>query len=318
MINKIPNVVVIGGGTGVFNTLISLKDYKLNLTAIVSIADDGGSSGMLREEFGILPPGDLRRALVALAPESAKSLTKLFNYRFENGSGLRGHSFGNLFITALTEISKDFNKAIDDAGKILNIKGKVIPVSLSECRLIAELQNGMFVFGETNIDIPKNKEKNIAIKKIFLNTEVKGNPKAIKEILHADYIIVGPGDLYTSIVPNFLISGIQPAFEKSKAKKIYIGNIVTKFSETNGFMAIDFLKILEKYICKNCFDYIVLNDYKKIPKRLIDLYKKERKQPVKFLKNDFNQYKKLNIIVGDLARKNTLLRHDNKRLGKLL
>jgi len=318
MKNKIPRVIVMGGGTGVFNTLMALKNYSLDLTAIVSIADDGGSSGVLREEFGILPPGDIRRALVALAPESAKSLTELFNYRFENGSGLKGHSFGNLFITALTEISKDFNKAIDDAGKILNIKGRVIPVSLAQCRLIAELQNGMFVFGETNIDIPKNKEKNIAIKKIFLNTDVKANPKAIQEIMKADYIIVGPGDLYTSIVPNFLIAGVKTAFQKSKAKKIYISNIVTKFSETNGFKAIDFLKILEKYICKNCFNHIVLNDYKTIPKRLIDIYRRERKQPVKFTKDDFKNYRKLNIIVEDLTRKNTLLRHDTKKLGEVL
>ncbi len=318
MKNKIPKVVVIGGGTGVFNTLQALKIYPLELTAIVSIADDGGSSGVLREEFGILPPGDIRRALVALAPDSAKKLTALFNYRFENGSGLKGHSFGNLFITALTEIAKDFNKAIDEAGKILNIKGKVIPVSSDQCRLIAELQNGMFVFGETNIDIPKNKEKNIAIKKIFLNTAVNANPKAVKEILTADYIIVGPGDLYTSILPNFLIRGIREAFTKSKAQKIYICNIVTKLSETNGFKAIDFLKILEKYICKNCFNYIVLNDYKKIPKRLMDIYRKERKQSVKFVLSDFKKYKRLNIVVEDLTRKNTLLRHDVARLGKVI
>ncbi len=318
MKNKIPKVVVIGGGTGVFNTLMALKEYPVELIAIVSIADDGGSSGVLREEFGILPPGDIRRALVALAPESAKKLTELFNYRFENGSGLKGHSFGNLFITALTEITNDFNKAVNEAGKILNIKGKVIPVSSSQCRLIAELQNGMFVFGETNIDIPKNKEKNVAIKNIFLNTVVKANPTALKEIINADYIIVGPGDLYTSIVPNFLIQGIKEAFEKSKAQKIYVCNIVTKFSETNGFKAIDFLKILEKYVCKNCFNHIILNDYKKIPKRLMDLYRKERKQSVKFVLSDFKKYKNLNVVVNDLTRKNTLLRHDTKRLGEVI
>jgi uncharacterized cofD-like protein len=318
MKNKIPRVVVLGGGTGVFNTLMSLKNYPINLTAIVSIADDGGSSGMLREEFGILPPGDIRRALVALAPESAKSLTELFNYRFENGSGLKGHSFGNLFLTALTNITKNFNQAIDDAGRILNIKGRVVPVSLNQCRLIAKLKSGIFIFGETNIDIPKNKEKNILIEKIFLNTKVNANPEAIKEIRKADYIIIGPGDLYTSIIPNFLVTGIKEAFQKSKAKKIYICNIVTKFSETNGFGAVDFLKTLEKYICKNCFDYIILNDYKGIPKRLIDIYRREKKQAVRFKKDDFIGNKKLNMIVGDLIRKNTLLRHDNKKLGEIL
>ncbi|MFA5230415.1 MAG: gluconeogenesis factor YvcK family protein [Candidatus Paceibacterota bacterium] len=318
MKNKIPKVIVIGGGTGVFNTLMSLKKYPIDLTAIVSIADDGGSSGVLLEEFGILPPGDIRRALVALAPDSAKILTKLFNYRFENGSGLKGHSFGNLFLTALTSITKSFNKAVDDAGNILNIKGRVVPVSLDQCRLVAKLKSGIFIFGETNIDVPKNKEKNIFIEKIFLNTKVLANPEAIREIKKADYIIVGPGDLYTSIVPNFLVTGISEAFQKSKAKKIYICNIVTKFSETNGFKVIDFLKTLEKYICKKCFDFIIVNDFNKIPKRLVNLYKKEKKLPVKFNAREFKNHKKLKIIVDDFARKNILLRHDQKKLGETI
>jgi uncharacterized cofD-like protein len=313
-----PKIIVMGGGTGVFNTLMSLKNYPIDLTAIVSIADDGGSSGVLREEFGILPPGDIRRALIALAPESAKSLTKLFTYRFENGSGLKGHSFGNLFITALTDITKNFNTAVHTAGRILNIKGNVIPVSLEECRLIAKLKSGVFIFGETNIDIPDNKKEKILIDKVFLNKKVKANPEVIKEIKKADYIIVGPGDLYTSIIPNFLVSGIKDAFEKSKAKKIYVCNIVTKFSETNDFKAIDFLKTLEKYICKNCFDYLILNDYKQIPQRLINIYKKEKKQVVKFKIKDFEKYKKLNIVIGDIVNKNKLLRHNNKKLGKML
>jgi len=318
MKNKLKRVVVIGGGTGVFNTLMSLKNFPVQLTAIVSIADDGGSSGMLREEFGILPPGDIRRALVALAPESAKSLTELFNYRFENGSGLKGHSFGNLFLIALTNIRKNFNRAVDDAGRILNIKGRVVPVSLTECRLIAKLKSGIYIFGETNIDVPNNKEKNILIDKVFLNKKIVANPDAIREIKNADFIVVGPGDLYTSIIPNFLVSGIKEAFQKSKAKKIYVCNIVTKFSETNGFGAIDFLKTLEKYICKKCFDYLILNDYKKIPTRLVQIYKKEKKQVVRFNKNDFRIYKNLNVRVYDFARKNNLLRHDNKRLGEIL
>ncbi|MDD3808120.1 MAG: YvcK family protein [Candidatus Pacebacteria bacterium] len=318
MKTKNPKVIVMGGGTGVFNTLMSLKNYPIDLTAIVSIADDGGSSGVLREEFGILPPGDIRRALIALAPESAKSLTKLFTYRFENGSGLKGHSFGNLFITALTDITKNFNTAVHAAGRILNIKGNVVPVSLEECRLIAKLKSGVFIFGETNIDIPDNKKEKILIDKVFLNKKVKANPEAIKEIKKADYIIVGPGDLYTSIIPNFLVNGIKDAFEKSKAKKIYICNIVTKFSETNDFKAIDFLKTLEKYICKNCFDYLILNDYNQIPQRLINIYRREKKQVVKFKIKDFEKYKKLNIVIGDIVNKNKLLRHNNKRLGKAL
>ncbi len=254
MKNKLPRVVVIGGGTGVFNILTSLKKYPLDLSAIVTIADDGGSSGMLREDFGILPPGDIRRALVALAPETSTKIIELFNYRFNVGSGLKGHSFGNLFLTALERINGDFNKAIKDAGKILNIKGRVIPISLKQCKLVAQLDDGSFIFGETNIDIPKKYRKNFTIKKLFLNQPIAANPEALKAIERADYIVVGPGDLYTSIIPNFLVSKVKNSFKKSIAKKIYLCNIMTKFSETNSFRAVDFLSTLEKYLYKNCFD----------------------------------------------------------------
>ncbi len=318
MKNKIPKVVVIGGGTGVFNILTSLKNYPIDLSAIVTIADDGGSSGALREDFGILPPGDIRRALVALAPETSTKIIDLFNYRFNIGNGLKGHSFGNLFLTALERINGNFNQAIKDAGEILNIKGRVIPVSLKECKLVAKLDDGSFVFGETNIDIPKKYKKTFVIKKLFLNHPVDANPDALKAIRAADYIVVGPGDLYTSIVPNFLVSKIKNCFAKSKAKKIYICNIMTKFSETNGFRAVDFLNILEKYICKNCFDFCVINDYRRIPKKLLSKYKREKKSVPVFSNNDFKNYKKLKIIFKEIAKTNNLLRHDPEKIGDIL
>jgi uncharacterized cofD-like protein len=318
MKNKIPKVVVIGGGTGVFNILTSLKNYPIDLSAIVTIADDGGSSGALREDFGILPPGDIRRALVALAPETSTKIIDLFNYRFNIGNGLKGHSFGNLFLTALERINGNFNQAIKDAGEILNIKGRVIPVSLKECKLVAKLDDGSFVFGETNIDIPKKYKKTFVIKKLFLNHSVDANPDALKAIRAADYIVVGPGDLYTSIVPNFLVSKIKNCFAKSKAKKIYICNIMTKFSETNGFRAVDFLNILEKYICKNCFDFCVINDYRRIPKKLLSKYKREKKSVPVFSNNDFKNYKKLKIIFKEIAKTNNLLRHDPEKIGDIL
>lgn len=318
MKNKIPKVVVIGGGTGVFNILTSLKNYPIDLSAIVTIADDGGSSGALREDFGILPPGDIRRALVALAPETSTKIIDLFNYRFNIGNGLKGHSFGNLFLTALERINGNFNQAIKDAGEILNIKGRVIPVSLKECKLVAKLDDGSFVFGETNIDIPKKYKKTFVIKKLFLNHPVDANPDALKAMRAADYIVVGPGDLYTSIVPNFLVSKIKNCFAKSKAKKIYVCNIMTKFSETNGFRAVDFLNILEKYICKNCFDFCVINDYRHIPKKLLAKYKREKKSVPVFSNNDFKNYKKLKIIFKEIAKTNNLLRHDPEKIGDIL
>lgn len=318
MKNKIPKIVVIGGGTGVFNILTSLKKYPVDLSAIVTIADDGGSSGALREDFGILPPGDIRRALVALAPESSTELIKLFNYRFNIGNGLKGHSFGNLFLTALERINGDFNKAIKEAGKILNIKGRVIPVSLKECKLIAQLVDGSFVFGETNIDIPKNNKKCLAIKKIFLSEKINANPDALKAIKEADFIIVGPGDLYTSLAPNFLIGNIKNAFKKSKAKKIFICNIMTKFSETNNFKAIDFLTTIEKYIYKDCFSWFIINDYKTIPNKILNKYKLEKKVIVKFNKNDFLSHKKTKIIFKNIAKTNNLLRHDPEKIGNLI
>jgi len=281
---KQKRIVVIGGGTGVFNVLTGLKNYPYHLSAIVSIADDGGSSGILREEFGILPPGDLRRALVALS-SSSSILAQLFNYRFENGTSLKGHSFGNLFITALERITGDFNQAIKEAGKILAIKGEVIPVSLENTRLIAQLENNEYIVGETNIDVPKH-NPNLSIKKIFLSPSVRANPEALRAIKLADLIIIGPGDLYTSILPNFLVKGIKEAVKKSKAKKVYFSNLMTKFGETNNFTAKDFYAIIEKYLGKGIIDYFIVNS-KKPKKKYLDLYKKENSFLFVILKKNY-------------------------------
>ncbi|MGB9681292.1 MAG: gluconeogenesis factor YvcK family protein [Minisyncoccia bacterium] len=305
-------IVVIGGGTGVFNVLNGLKDYPYHLSAIVSIADDGGSSGILRGEFGILPPGDLRRALAALS-SSSSILAQLFNYRFENGSSLKGHSFGNLFITALERITGDFNQAIKEAGKILGIKGEVIPVSLDNTRLVAKLENNDLIIGESNIDVPKHNPC-LAIKKVFLSPSAKANPEAIRAILSADIIIIGPGDLYTSVLPNFLVKGIKEAVRKSKAKKIYFCNIMTKYGETNNFTAKDFYAILEKYLGKGIIDYFVINSRKPL-KKYLDLYKKENSSFVKYSKKELLSWEKPKVIFYPLLKQGPLLRHDPKKIG---
>ncbi len=308
-------IVVIGGGTGVFTVLTGLKNYPFHLSAIITTADDGGSSGVLREEFGILPPGDIRRALVALSSDSP-ILANLFNYRFENGTGLKGHSFGNLFLTALERITGDFNQAIKEAAKILGIKGKVIPVTLDYTRLFARLENDLLVVGESNIDVPKH-DGSLFIKQVFLNPEPKANKEAIKAIKEADVIIIGPGDLYTSIIPNFLVKGIKKVMKKSQAKKIYVCNIMTKYGETNKFTAEDFFVTLEKYLGKGIIDYFLVNIEK--PKDYyLGKYKKEKAELVNYDRKLLSSWKKPKVIFTRLLRQGSLLRHNPKKLAKVI
>lgn len=241
-------VVVIGGGTGTFTVLRGLKNYEHDITAIVSMFDSGGSSGVLRDEHGVLPPGDVRRCLVALSDgEQEKMLRKLFNYRFENGNTLKGHSFGNILLTALTDILDGEDKAINAAGALLNIKGKVLPVSLEKAHLCVELENGTIVEGETNIDIPKH-DGNLKITKSYLNPNVKVHKKAVEAIEDADAIVFGPGDLYTSLVPNFLVDGVPEAVKRSEAKKLFVLNLFTKWGETHNYTASDYAREMLSYI----------------------------------------------------------------------
>jgi len=306
-------VVVIGGGTGVFTVLTGLKNYNFHLSAIVTTADNGGSSGVLREEFGILPPGDIRRGLVALSSESSV-LANLFNYRFENGTGLKGHSFGNLFLTALERVTGDFNQAIKEAVKILGIKGKIIPVTLDYTRLFARLENDFLVVGESNIDVPKH-DGSLFIKEVFLNPKPKANKDAIKAIKDADIIIVGPGDLYTSIIPNFLVKGIKETIKKCRAKKVYVCNVMTKYGETNKFTAEDFFATLEKYLGKGVIDYFLVNIEK--PKNYyLSKYRKEKAELVKYNRKALNHWKKPKTVFACLLREGPLLRHDPDKLAK--
>lgn len=306
-------IVVIGGGTGIFSVLNGLKKYFKNITAIITIADDGGSSGILKEDFGILPPGDVRKALIALSNTDNKLLNELFTYRFEEGV-LKGHSFGNLILLALERITKDFEKAIEAASKILNVQGKIIPISLNNITLCAELENGEKVKGERNIDVPKHLPY-IPIKKVWLEPKCKINPKARKAILEADLIIIGPGDLYSSIIPNILVKGTKEAIRKSKAKVLYIVNIMTKFGETNKFKASDFFFVMEKYLGKKVINYLIVNKEKPSRRRLL-AYKKENSD---FVMPDIENIPKyVKVISADLIRKKGLLRHDPLKLAKLI
>ncbi len=265
------NIVTVGGGTGSFTVLSALKGQPARLTAIISMSDDGGSTGILRDQYGVLPPGDVRRALVALS-ESSDVMRDLFNYRFNEG-GLKGHSFGNLFIAALEKVTGNFSSALQEASNILNIEGEVAPVTLDDVRLSARLRDGKIVRGETNIDIPRD-PKRAPIKEIWLEPDARINP-SLKRIFHsADLIVIGPGDLYTSIIPNFLVKGVKEEIRRSPAKKVFICNLMTKRGETDNFTAYDFLKTMDKYLGKNVLDYAIFNN-KRPPERLLRRYRKE-------------------------------------------
>jgi len=310
---KNKKVVVIGGGTGIFSVLSGLKKYPLRLTAIVTMADDGGSTGILREEFGILPPGDVRRALVALS-QSAQPLADLFNYRFSKG-GLRGHSFGNLFLTALNDLEGDFGKAIKQAEKILAVKGEVVPVTLDRVHLRAKLENNQLIIGETNIDVPKHNGC-LAIKKVYLQPSAFANPLALKAIQQADLIIIGPGDLYTSLLPNLLVRGIPQAIKKSRAQKVYLANIMTKFGETNNFRGENFVQEVEKYLGSDVLDKVIFNNHQPTAKRVAK-YEQEKAQFVNYDSRALAD-RKIQILEEDLLRPRGFIRHDPEKTAWVL
>ncbi len=311
MAAKKEKIVVIGGGTGSYTALLGLKNYDVELTAVISMTDSGGSTGRLRDEFGFLPPGDVRRALIALSPETSM-LRKLFEYRFEKGQGLEGHSFGNLFLTALREITGSDEASISEAARILNIKGRVLPVTTTNCQLAAVLENNQVVVGETNIDIPKH-DPNLRIKKLFTVPDVKAYKEAVKSILEADKIIIGPGDLYTSVLSSVIIGGIKEAICNSKAKKVYVCNIMTKHGETTGFKASGFISELEKYLGKKSLDFVICNN-KRPAKSLLKKYASEHSEFVEPDAKD-NHHK---MIKTNLLDDIHLARHDPDRLAKAI
>lgn len=307
-------VVVIGGGTGVFSVLTGLKKYPYVLSAVVSMSDDGGSTGVLREEFGTLPPGDIRRALVALSATDNKIVSELFNYRFKSKGTLSGHSLGNLLLTALEKITGSFDQAVKEAVKILNVEGQVIPVTLKPTFLYAELADGSVIKGETNIDIPKHNGET-KIKRVFLKPSVPANKEALDAIKSADVVILGPGDLYTSILPNLITKDMVKAINTTSAKVVYIVNIMTKFGETYGFKASDFITVMEDHLGKGVIDYCVINT--ELPTgSILARYANDKEEPVLYDGDKFS--KKVKVVTGDFLRKGTYLRHNPQKLAKAL
>ena len=257
-----PRVVALGGGTGLSTMLRGLKKYTGNLTAIVTVADDGGSSGKLRAEYRILPPGDFRQCITALA-DVEPLMTTLFQHRFKEGS-LNGHSFGNLFIMAMAEITGDFEHAIRESGRVLAVRGQIVPSTLRDVTLIAEMADGQTRVGESSIPHPNgdgdgNVAVATAIKRVFLQPEPTINPEAEEAILNAEMIIIGPGSLYTSILPNLVVDGMAEALKASPAIKVFVCNVATQPGETDAFRVSDHLKAIESHLGTNIFDFVVVN-----------------------------------------------------------
>src|SRR3989344_7531997 len=318
------NVTVIGGGTGTFVVLSGLKKYDYSLSAVVTSMDSGGHTGRLRDQYGVLPPGDVRQCLVALS-EASDLWRKLFLYRFEQGD-FKGHNFGNIFLTALEKITApNYQKVIDTASYILHTKGKVIPVTLERVHLCAEYADGDTLMSEDLIDSAFHKES--LIKRAFLKPQAVSNPSAVEAIMTADYIILGPGDLYTSIIPNLLVDGICEALSKTKAKIIFNINLMTKRGQTAHFSATQHLLELEKYM-KRTIDIAVVNN-KTISKEIRNYYLKYGENEVKDDLDLFSEHR-LNIFRADLVDRSahatalsdviirSLQRHDPEKLAKVL
>ncbi|MBE9212057.1 YvcK family protein [Plectonema cf. radiosum LEGE 06105] len=308
-----PKIVVIGGGTGLSTLLRGLKTYSANITAIVTVADDGGSSGRLREEFGVLPPGDIRNCLAALADEE-KLLTELFQYRFSAGDGLTGHSFGNLFLTAMSEITGDLEQAVTASSKVLAIRGQVLPATLSDVRLWAELADGRRIEGESKITKAGGKVVKIGC----TPANPPGLPAAVKAIQDADYIIMGPGSLYTSVIPNLLVPEIASAIAATSVPKIYVCNIMTQPGETQGYTVANHIQAIDKACGQKLFDAVLV--HKKSPTvRALIRYAKENSHPV-FLDREEVTISGRRIVSANVMSEDEIgcVRHDHQKLAQVL
>ncbi len=316
ILNQKKRISCIGGGTGLFHLLLGIKSLPAILPiSIVSTTDDGGSSGRLRDSFGILPPGDIRRSLVALS-NAPVIMNKIIQYRFSKGEGFKGHSFGNLLLTVLNDIEGSMSNAVRGVGDILNINGIVYPIASTESVLYAKLEDGTVVKGENNINLSKDRSPELRIKECWHKPLPECDINAYSAIINSDIVIIGPGDLYTSVITNFLIKDIREAILKSRAKKIYICNLMTKPGETFGYNAFDHISEILRYLKKDCLDYIILADHKKMHKGALLRYARKGQFPVEL--GDLVKIRKLtkaDIIIADLSQERELIRHDSQKIG---
>jgi uncharacterized cofD-like protein len=303
-----PRIVAIGGGHGLANLLRGLKMYTRNLTAVVTVADDGGSSGRIRESFGILPPGDIRNCLAALSNDE-QMLTQLFQYRFSGTGNLDGHSFGNLFITALAEITGSFEGAIAESGKVLSVSGRVLPSTLHNVRLVADMQlpnslNQVRVQGESRIPQMAGR-----VRRVWLEpNDAPAFPPVIKALLNADMIVVGPGSLYTSLLPNLLVHDLLGAMQASRALKVYVCNIATQSGETDMYSGFDHVSALEEHVGDRIFDVVLCNDN----------YEGQLVDDSQWVRTDEKTLSDSRVHVADLTDEAHPWRHDSKKLADAL
>ena len=301
---KSVNICTIGGGTGSSVLLRGLKNCTDFLTAIVTVSDDGGSSGILRKELGVLPPGDFRNCVAALS-DSENIIKELFDYRFDQGKGLKGHSLGNLLIAAMSDITGNFEEGLNQSAKILGAKGTVLPSSLDDIVLQAKLTDGSQVNGESLIPLKKGK-----ISSVNLNPEsAKGTDSAINALLKADLIIIGPGSLYTSLIPPLLVKDLTNVIKESSALKIYICNVATQKGETDGFSVYDHIVAIEQHTYKDIFDYIVADENDNTPITTHD------ETPITISKNDQDNPK---VLQFDIKSAEHSLRHDSNKLSNCI
>lgn len=312
-------ISIIGGGTGISTVLVGLKDLTKNISAIITMADDGGGSGILREDFKMLPPGDIRDCLLALS-NTAPALEALLKYRF-NGGSLDGQNVGNIILAALNDIYGSFDKALCEMSKVFNITGRVIPVTFEDTHLVAELSTGDKIVGESIIPKMAYKLEAKIIKMSMIPKIPRANLEAIRAIEDSDILIIGPGSLYTSIIPNLIIGGISPAIKNSRAKKIYIANIMTQKGETLGFSLKDHIDAIEKHSFEGIFDYVITNSNRNPKEIFRDYYSFEEAKPIFAEKEDrkFLKTRGINLLERDLIEiKNSHIRHNPKALAEII
>jgi len=313
-LEKGPRIVAIGGGTGLSTMLRGIKNLTANITAIVTVADDGGGSGKLREDLGMLPPGDIRNCILALA-NTEEIMQELLNYRFKEGS-LKGQSFGNLFLAAMTGIAGSFEKAVKLMSEVLAVRGKVLPVTLDNINLCAELENGQVIVGESKIPEAVKQTKS-AIKRVFITpSDAKPNGEVLEEIEKADVIIIGPGSLYTSIMPNLLFDEVVESIKKSHAKKIYIANIMTQPGETDDYTLYDHIRAIENHCKGKIFDIVIVNN-QPIPLDVLQRYEEDGAKPV-YADKKTKESGYVLIEERLLNISNGLIRHNSVKLARVI
>ncbi|MFD2638965.1 gluconeogenesis factor YvcK family protein [Piscibacillus salipiscarius] len=308
-----PKVVVIGGGTGLPVLLRGLRKYPINLSAIVTVFDDGGSTGRLREDLSIPAPGDIRKVIASMS-DVEPTLLELFQHRFENGNGISGHSLGNLILAGMTSITGDFYKGIKEISRVFNVKGRIYPIANENMYLKAEFEDGTVIRGESNI--PKAGKR---IKRVFYDPpKIEPLPEAVQAIQRAEMIVVAPGSLYTSIIPNLIAPEIKQALLKAKAKKYYICNIMTQFGETEGYTASHHIKALHDHVGESFIDEVVVHG-ESISPVIKEGYAKEKAEPVICDEKPLNELG-VQVLKGDIAslHEDGTLKHDEQKIAKLL